>query len=243
MISKLFSQRISVILPCIMYIKRQSQTYIERIEYRYDYTLPMHWYFPFRIRYAIHKAKWFRFCPLIYQAAPKLSLQWRHNGRDGVSITGVSIVYSTVCSDADQRKHQSSASLEGNSPITSEFPSQWASNAENVSIWWRHHVAEEQSCLMKSYSLWQESYHNFGGLAPLRAVSAYIVCAYKNCYATGSKLLFIRSPLVYEHIQIFTNNNQNDRWGTYFGSFSIYIYIYIHIRIWQKHVCFGSWRV
>ena len=26
-------------------------------------------------------------------------------------ITGVSIVYSTVCSDADQRKHQSSASL------------------------------------------------------------------------------------------------------------------------------------
>ena len=28
----------------------------------------------------------------------------------------------------------------GNSPVTSEFAVQMASNAENVSIWWRHHV-------------------------------------------------------------------------------------------------------
>ena len=27
----------------------------------------------------------------------------------------------------------------GNSPVTGEFPAQMASNAENVSIWWRHH--------------------------------------------------------------------------------------------------------
>ena len=27
----------------------------------------------------------------------------------------------------------------GNSPVTGEFPSQMASNAENVSISWRHH--------------------------------------------------------------------------------------------------------
>ena len=26
-----------------------------------------------------------------------------------------------------------------NSPVTSEFPAQKANNAENVSIWWRHH--------------------------------------------------------------------------------------------------------
>ena len=29
---------------------------------------------------------------------------------------------------------------EGNSPVTGEFPAQRASNAENDSIWWRHHV-------------------------------------------------------------------------------------------------------
>ena len=53
-------------------------------------------------------------------------------------ITALTIVYSTVYSGADQRKHQSS----GNSPGTDEFPAQMASNAENVSIWWRHHVVD-----------------------------------------------------------------------------------------------------
>ena len=56
-------------------------------------------------------------------------------------ITSLTIVYSAVYSDADQRKHQSSTSLAiaGNSPGTGEFPAQMASNAANVSIWWRHH--------------------------------------------------------------------------------------------------------
>ena len=38
-------------------------------------------------------------------------LQWRHNGRDGVSNHQRLDFYSIVCSGADQRKHQSSASL------------------------------------------------------------------------------------------------------------------------------------
>ena len=44
-------------------------------------------------------------------------------------ITSLTIVYSTVYSGADQSKYQSSASL-----------ALMASNAENASIWWRHHV-------------------------------------------------------------------------------------------------------
>ena len=31
----------------------------------------------------------------------------------------------------------------GNSPVTGEFPAQMASNAENASIWWRHHESSE----------------------------------------------------------------------------------------------------
>ena len=57
-------------------------------------------------------------------------------------ITSLTFVYSTVYSDANQRKHQSSASLAffvRNSPGTGEVPAQMASNAENVSILWRHH--------------------------------------------------------------------------------------------------------
>ena len=51
-------------------------------------------------------------------------------------ITSLTIVYSTVYSGADQSKHQSSASL----AFVWEFPAQMASNADKVSIWWRHHV-------------------------------------------------------------------------------------------------------
>ena len=58
-------------------------------------------------------------------------------------ITNLTIVYSNVYSDADQRKHQGSASLvfvRGIHGGTGEFPAQMASNMENVSIWRRHHV-------------------------------------------------------------------------------------------------------
>ena len=57
-------------------------------------------------------------------------------------ITSLTIVYTTVYSGPDQRKHQSSASLVfvrgiHRSPVNS--PHKWPGNAENVSIWWRHH--------------------------------------------------------------------------------------------------------
>ena len=56
-------------------------------------------------------------------------------------ITSLTIVYSTVYLGVDQRKHQSSALLAFVREFTGdgEFPAQMASNAENVSIWWRHH--------------------------------------------------------------------------------------------------------
>ena len=57
-------------------------------------------------------------------------------------ITSLTLVYSTVCSGPDQTKHQSSASLAfvrgiHRGPVNS--PVQRTSNAENISIWWRHH--------------------------------------------------------------------------------------------------------
>ena len=58
-------------------------------------------------------------------------------------IAGVSIVCSTLCSGADQQKHQSSTSLDfvwGNHRWPVDSPNKGASNAEMVSIWWRHHV-------------------------------------------------------------------------------------------------------
>ena len=56
-------------------------------------------------------------------------------------ITSLMSVYSNVYSDADQRKHQNSASLAFVWGIHRDrwIPRTWASYAENVSIWWRHH--------------------------------------------------------------------------------------------------------
>ena len=51
-------------------------------------------------------------------------------------ITSVTIVYPAVNSGENQRKHQSPASLDF---VRGIHRSQMASNAENVSIWWRHH--------------------------------------------------------------------------------------------------------
>ena len=55
-------------------------------------------------------------------------------------ITSLTIVYVTVYSGADQRNHIRVTGLcAGNSPETGEFHAQMASNAENVSTWWRQH--------------------------------------------------------------------------------------------------------
>ena len=50
-------------------------------------------------------------------------------------ITSLMIVYSTVYSGTDQRKHRSSATL----AFMRGIHRKRASNAENISIWWRHH--------------------------------------------------------------------------------------------------------
>ena len=54
-------------------------------------------------------------------------------------ITSLTILYSTVRKSKKISKLRVTGLYEGNSPVTGEFPTQKSSNAENVSIWWRHH--------------------------------------------------------------------------------------------------------
>ena len=95
-----------------------------------------------------------------------ISLQWRHNGAIASQITSFTIVYLTVYSDADQRKHQSAASLAfvwGIHRGTGEFPAQMASNAEMFSfddVSWSSASYRHQSHSSEGTQLW---YHP-GGL-------------------------------------------------------------------------------
>ena len=73
----------------------------------------------------------------------RLSLQWRHNGRDSVWNHQP---HGCFLNRLFRRRSKKTSKLRvtglcaGNSPGTGEFPAQMASNAENVSIWWRHHM-------------------------------------------------------------------------------------------------------
>ena len=70
-------------------------------------------------------------------------LQWRQDGRDGVSnhqslhrlLNGLFRLRSKKAS-----KLHVTGLFARNSPVTGEFPAKMASNVKNVSIWWRHHV-------------------------------------------------------------------------------------------------------
>ena len=72
-----------------------------------------------------------------------MSLQWRHSEHDGLSNHQP---YGCFLNHLFRRRSKKTSKLrvtglcEGNSPVTGEFPSQRASIAKNVSIWWRHHV-------------------------------------------------------------------------------------------------------
>ena len=72
-----------------------------------------------------------------------LALQWRHNERYSVSNhQPQDCLLNCLFRHRLKRtpKLRITGLCVGNSPVTGEFPAQRASNAENVSIWWRHHV-------------------------------------------------------------------------------------------------------
>ena len=75
-------------------------------------------------------------------------------------ITSPTISYSTVYSGKDKKKTSKfrvTGLCEGNSPVTGEFPTQKASNVENVSIWWRHHV---RSFCQESQEEWRTDHQH-----------------------------------------------------------------------------------
>ena len=80
--------------------------------------------------------------PKIRQKCRNCALLWRHNGRGSVSNHQP---HDCLLNRWFRRRSKKTSKLcvtglcAGNSPGTGEFPAQMASNAENVSIWWRHH--------------------------------------------------------------------------------------------------------
>ena len=66
-------------------------------------------------------------------------------------IASLMIVYSRHRSKNTSKFHVTGL-CERNSPVTDEFPTQRASNEENVSIWWRHHDECSYGWIIKSHN-------------------------------------------------------------------------------------------
>ena len=100
-------------------------------------------------------------------------------GKMASQITNLMIVYSTVT----QAQIKENTKVPRHWPLCEEFtgtgvfPSQRASNAENVSIWWRHHDIETSPDLFNSMHahsctdifLMFSIPHNLSPLAPMTA--------------------------------------------------------------------------
>ena len=120
-------------------------------------------------------------------------------------ITSLTIVYSTVYAGADQRKHQSSASLAfvrgiHRWPVNS---SQMASNAENVSIWWRHHATPWR---LTPINLPIDSRFN------TRKVSkCYVVCAVKN-HPRIKRRLAMKNMYSIKYLCVFIEDDGFEYW-------------------------------
>ena len=86
----------------------------------------------------------------------EVSLQWRHKGHDSVSNHRR---FDCLLNRLFRRKSKKTSKLRvtgvfaGNSPVTGEFPTQKASNAENVSIWWRHHAKVTFYCIQQKKNI------------------------------------------------------------------------------------------
>ena len=107
-------------------------------------------------------------------------------------ITSLASVFSTVYSGKSKKtsKLRVTGLCARNSPVTGEFPAQMASNVENVSIWWRHHVLffSPASAMFVPPGVWKGKH--------LLACTVYFFYKHFNVYSNGFMIMdfHVREP-------------------------------------------------
>ena len=141
-----------------------------------------------------------------------------------ISLT---IVYSTVYSGADQRKKSKLRVTDlcaGNWPVTGEFPTQRASNAESVSIWWRHHG---QSLWLVEQTCWRTG--SWGRCLRLKVVS--------SIHKTISVARFYKPVLtvtIFKELHRASLENQ-EKYLFKFSHFNIYRHQWVNYILFSSH--------
>ena len=116
------------------------------------------------------------------EKAKLMTLQWRLNECDGVSNHRP---LDCVLNRLFRRRSKKTSKLrvtglcEGNPLVTGGFPSQRASNAKNVSIWWRHHEINAYlhvKCIHDAWSWWRHQMETFSALLALCEGNKSVIC-------------------------------------------------------------------
>ena len=108
-----------------------------------SYVQPLRYGELFRITISIQALFHFWAALPIFSSFFTFPLQWLHDGRDGVSNHQP---HDCLLNPLFKRWSKKTSKLRvtglctWSPPVTGEFPAQMASNAKNVSIWWRHHA-------------------------------------------------------------------------------------------------------
>ena len=130
------------------------------------------------------------------------TLHYRHNERDSVPNNQHN---DCLLNRLSRRRSKKISKLRvtglcaGNSPVTGEFPTQRASNAENVVIWWRHHVfpGTQQSDTI-TVQWYDPEINNPCLLGHIIANKLNFKRAYYQAYSTSSEPDQV-SRVVYDH--------------------------------------------
>ena len=121
--------------------------------------------------------------PAWQSATEQGSLRWHHNERDCASNHQPR---HCLLNRLFGRRSKKTSKLRvtglcaGHSPGTGEFPAQTASNAENVSIWWHHHVYFQNNCYVRNHErklmsdFWAIAV-SADGLSPLNSASEVLL--------------------------------------------------------------------
>ena len=150
-----------------------------------------------------------------------ITLQRRHNEHDGFSNHQH---HDCLLNRSFKRRSKKTSKLrvtgfcEGNSPVTGELPEQRASNAENVSIWWRHHeIKLERACMSvspeRTFRLCSKRFCvQTGCLIALDNKAKYLFIEYNRVWLRSEELLVYTTWLM---AQLMTKpTSENFYWYT-----------------------------
>ena len=127
------------------------------------------------------------------------TLRWRHNEQDGVSNHQPhDCLLNRVfrCGSKKTSTLHITGLCVGNSPVTGEFPTQRASNTENVSIWWRHHLCSQHEVFWWPYAIQHFFYfHAF----PWRFIKFHLF-RFSRSYGNANWPPY-KEPRIYIHVK------------------------------------------